>query len=204
MQTPPRKGHALTDRGSLLRLWLTAVAGVAVDLGSKSLAWRWLGSPGASGHCAVRDVISDWLSLSTSENLGIVFGLRFSDDPQVGRLVTILLTVATCGLIFYLFSTTRPSQRWVHLACALTMAGAMGNLYDRIVFGFVRDFIQFTGHLDLAGRRLDWPYIFNVADAYLVVGVAALALAYLFGGAGKADPADTGKPAEKRRDRKRA
>jgi signal peptidase II len=201
MQTPPRKGHALSDRGSHLRLWPTAAVAVAVDLGSKYLAWLLLGAPGAGVHSGVHDVIAGWLSLATSENQGIVFGLRFSDNPQVGRIVTILLTLATCALIFYLFSTTRPAQRWVHLACALTMAGAMGNLYDRVVFGFVRDFIQFTGHLDVGEHRLDWPYIFNVADVYLVVGVAALALAYLFGGAAKGEPANPGEPAEKRRGR---
>jgi len=161
--------------------------GLAVDLASKYLAWRLLGEP-ADGPSGDYPLIPDWLRLATSRNFGIVFGINLSSGLGLGamggRVFTVVLTAATGALIFYIFSTTRPDQRWMHVACGLTLAGALGNLYDRVCFGFVRDFIQFTGHLDIGGTPVSWPYIFNAADAYLVVGVIVLVLAYVFGTVG--------------------
>jgi len=182
MQTPTRKGLALSDPLSHVRLWLTVTLGVAADLLSKSLAWRFLGDPSDGQGTAEQSLLAGWLRLATSKNFGGGFGFRLSDgrglSPLAGRILTILLTLATCALILYLFSGTRRSQFWMHLACGLTLAGALGNLYDRLVFGYVRDFIQFTAHL---GDRVLWPYVFNLADVYLVVGVAVLVCVYLFG-----------------------
>jgi signal peptidase II len=156
-------------------------ASVAIDLGSKSLAWRLLGDP-AAPDAREYDLIPHALLLRTSANPGIVFGIDPAKDwglgVGAGYAVVILLTLVTCALIFYLFATTRPSQRWLHLACGLTLAGALGNLYDRLVYQHVRDFIQITLR---TGDTPLWPWTFNLADAYLVVGVTALALAYLFG-----------------------
>ena len=83
------------------------------------------------------------------------------------------------GLIFYVFASSRAAQRWLHIWCGLVMAGALGNLYDRIFFGYVRDMIHFTGSIEIGGRSIGWPYVFNVADVYLVVGVVAVAGAFL-------------------------
>jgi signal peptidase II len=189
MQTPTRKGLAVGDRASHLRLWLTVASGLAVDLGSKALAWRLLGAP-TDGEGAERVLLAGWLRLATSKNFGIVFGINFSEDLGLGAVaggvLTVLLTIATCALILYLFSGTGRSQRWMHVACGLTLAGALGNLYDRLLFGYVRDFIQFALHV---GGRALWPYIFNMADVYLVVGVGVLVFAYVFGGRRQA-PAD--------------
>jgi signal peptidase II len=164
-------------------------SGLAVDLGSKALAWRLLGAP-TDGEGGERVLLAGWLRFATSKNFGIVFGINFSEDLGLGAVaggvLTVLLTLATCVLILYLFSGTGRSQRWMHVACGLTLAGALGNLYDRVVFGYVRDFIQFTLHI---GERALWPYIFNVADVYLVVGVGVLVFAYVFGGRRPA-PAD--------------
>jgi len=52
------------------------------------------------------------------------------------------------------------------------------NLFDRLVFGHVRDLIQMT--IEMGGRPI-WPFVFNLADVYLVVGVFAVAWTMLFG-----------------------
>jgi signal peptidase II len=182
MQTPRRKGLAVADRASHLRLWLALGIGVAIDLGSKYLAWDLLGGPLEDGGHQV-EPIPGLLRLVASPNPGIVFGINFSNNPTLGlvggRALTIGLTILTTLLIFYVFAASRPVQRWLHLACGLVLAGAVGNLYDRVVFGYVRDLIQFTGHVDIGGHRFDWPYVFNIADVYLVVGVVALAAIFL-------------------------
>ena len=182
MQTPRRKGLAVADRASHLRLWLTLGIGVLIDLASKTLSWEWLGGPLEAGGHQV-DPIAGWLRLVASRNPGIVFGINFADYPALGptggRMLTIGLTVLTALLIFYIFAASRPPQRWLHLTCGLVLAGAVGNLYDRVVFGYVRDLIQFTGHFEVGGHRFEWPYVFNIADVYLVIGVVALATIFL-------------------------
>jgi len=198
MQTPGREGLAVTDRGSHLRLWLIVGIGLALDLASKYLAWHFLGEPPVEGPGQPHPIIPGWLNLITSRNPGIVFGFNFGDSlllgPAAGRVVTVLLTVATTGLIFYIFGASRPRQKWLHLWCGLIMAGALGNLYDRLLFGFVRDFLQIAAHLEVGGMVLDWPYIFNVADVYLVVGVIAVAAGYIFAGhASAANPPPEGR-----------
>jgi signal peptidase II len=183
MQTPGRKGLAVADRRSHLWLWLTVGLGLAVDLAAKSLGWTFLGGPLEDGGREVA-VIPEWLRLVASRNPGIVFGFDFGESfgigPSGGRLVTILLTAATSALIFYIFAASRPRQRWLHLACGLILAGALGNLYDRLAYGFVRDVIQITAHGQIGGWTLQWPYVFNVADVYLVVGVIAVAIIFMF------------------------
>ena len=193
MQTPPRKGLAVTDGWSHVRLWLTVGLGVAADWATKHVGWNLLGGPPEGGGHEVA-VIPGWLRLVCSENPGIVFGFNFSEDLGLGepaaRAVTILLTVATSALIFYVFAASRRAQRWVHLWCGLILAGAVGNLIDRVCFGHVRDLIQFT--VQVGGRPV-WPFVFNLADVYLVLGVAAIAIAMLRAPAPGKQPAPRGR-----------
>ncbi|MBL7139884.1 MAG: signal peptidase II [Planctomycetes bacterium] len=180
MQTPPRKGHAVADPWSHLRLWLTAGGGVATDLVSKALLWDYLNGPPETGGRVV-SVIPGCLRLVASENPGIVFGINVAEwlhlGDAAGQVLTALLTLLTAGLIFYVFAASEPRHRGMHVWCGLILAGAAGNLYDRLVFGCVRDVFQFT--VEVSGRPL-WPFVFNAADVFLVVGVALLALGILF------------------------
>jgi signal peptidase II len=184
MQTPRREGSAVTDRASHKRLWLTVGLGFALDVASKYLAWSFLEGPYQDGGRQVW-LIQDFLCLIASKNPGIVFGFNFSDGfgigVSAGRAITILMTLATSALIFYVFAMARARQKWMHLWCGLVLAGAFGNLYDRLLFGYVRDLIQMTAHMQFSRWTLNWPYIFNLADVYLVVGVVAVALEYIFG-----------------------
>ncbi len=187
MQTPRRKGHALTDRRSHLRLWLVVGAGLAADLASKSLAWHLLGPPPeAGGRNDPHAVLPGFLHLVTSANRGIVFGFNPAEGLGLGeawaRVLTAVLTAATALLIFYIFATSLRRQWGVHVLCGLVLAGALGNLFDRIVFGYVRDFLEVTAEVDLFGRTFGWPYVFNLADVFLVVGVVGVAVTCLFTG----------------------
>jgi signal peptidase II len=156
--------------------------GVALDLASKYAAWGLLGGPPDEGGRVV-NILPGWLQFVASRNPGIVFGLSLAGacGPVAGRALTIVLTLLTSALIFYVFASSLPRQRWIHFWCGLILAGAVGNLFDRMVFGYVRDLIQITAALHLGGLTLDWPYVFNLADVYLVVGVIAVAAVFLFG-----------------------
>ena len=125
------------------------------------------------------------VQFTLSVNPGVVFGLR------VPRLIVAVTTVLTIGLVVYFFVTSGRRAWVVHVALGMIVAGALGNLYDRLfseialpgsspieAFGLpplpalepiryhVRDFIDC--------RELYYPWIYNLADVLLVIGVAAL------------------------------
>ena len=80
------------------------------------------------------------------------------------------------GLVFVgMFCRSQPRQWGTHIAIGLILGGDIGNLYDRIGHEYVRDFLRFT--LPVIG-----PYpSFNLADAFLIVGVGLLALTLIRG-----------------------
>ncbi len=129
----------------------------------------------ASKAWAVRRVrIEDWtlirgaLDFVYAENRGIAFG-QLQEGGQFGRWFFVVLAgAAAIAVLFYFIRTPRNDDR-VLGACALLLAGILGNLTDRVRLGFVVDFI-----LVHAGQY-HWP-TFNVADASISIG--ALLLAY--------------------------
>lgn len=105
-------------------------------------------------------VVPGALHLKLTMNTGAVFGLGSG-----GRWLFIAVSVVAVGVIGYLFARS-PAGAWgMHLSLVLILAGAMGNLYDRIRFGAVRDMLYM-----LPGTGL-WPWIFNLADVFLLTGV---------------------------------
>ncbi len=109
-------------------------------------------------------VLPDVFSITHINNKGAAFGLF---PGRVGFFIAVALIVLVG--IGYVWWRYRP-RRWftVH-ALGLTAAGALGNLVDRVVAGYVTDFFEIHG----------WP-VFNVADAALDVGVAILVVWLLF------------------------
>jgi len=82
--------------------------------------------------------------------------------------------MATIGVVFVgMFFLSKPTDRLAHVALGLVIGGDIGNLYDRIGHQYVRDFLKFT--LPVVG---EYPS-FNLADAFLVIGVALLILTRL-------------------------
>lgn len=119
-----------------------------------------------------RDVVAG-IDFTVSTNPGVVFGWRL---PPWAVLIA---TVVTAGLVGVFFGTSPARARMLHVALALVLGGALGNLYDRLfsevaVPGLpaepirreVRDFVDCSAW--------GYPWVFNVADALLVVGVALL------------------------------
>ena len=104
-------------------------------------------------------------------NSGISFGL-FSQAVNYGPiLLTGLAFIITLWFLIWLLRTSSATQSF---SLALVIAGAIGNVIDRIRFGAVIDFLDFH----IAGAH--WP-AFNIADSCVVVGVAVLILhSFLF------------------------
>jgi signal peptidase II len=93
-------------------------------------------------------------------NSGAAFGIF-----QNGNLVfTVLAFIVTAAILYYLPNTPRKDW-WLRLALAMQLSGAVGNLIDRLQFGYVTDYISVGSFA-----------IFNIADASITVGVAILIL----------------------------
>lgn len=116
-----------------------------------------------------------FFSLTWVENRGVSMGL-LTADSEAGRWLLVALTALIA--LFVAFWVRRESHGMEKLALGLVLGGALGNIIDRVRFGYVVDFV----HLH-AGR---WSfYVFNVADAAITVGVGILFIRALIGGSPK-------------------
>lgn len=110
-------------------------------------------------------------------NPGAVFGLGAGK-----RWVFVVFTFAAIAFCLYLFNKwTTTRMKFAPFAIGLVLAGGLGNLYDRLLYACVRDFIH-----PLPGRKLPWgitwpsgseevwPYVSNVADLLLIIGIVIL------------------------------
>lgn len=116
---PPTRS-AFFSFGAHLRFWLVAAGVLFVDLATKHWAFESL-----DPH-EERSIISGWILFRRSLNDGAVFG-SFSGQVEL----FILASVFALGFVIYLFARSAPGHWWFHLALALVLAGALGNLYDR-------------------------------------------------------------------------
>jgi len=122
-------------------------------------------------------VVPHVLELKLVLNAGAVFGAG-----QGRRWFFIAFTVAALGFALVLFARWSTARDWVsHVAIGLIISGGIGNLYDRLRFACVRDFLHPLPTANLpfgltwpGGDRALWPYVSNVADAFLLIGIALL------------------------------
>ena len=126
-------------------------------------------------------VLPPILNFSWVENTGVSFGLFGGGEARWG--LTVFSIVVSAGLGWWALKADR---RLLVTAIGLVMGGALGNVIDRVRFGYVVDFIDFSG----TGV---FPWVFNVADSAITVGVVLLILDSL-----KSDrPAQVGAAPEK-------
>ena len=109
------------------------------------------------------------LKLYLIHNRGVAFGL-FSDLPDLLR-IPILILVPIVAIFITFFYSVLEGKKFTSLCMGLIGGGALGNLYDRIFLGEVRDFI----HLHIGDYY--WP-AFNIADASITTGVFLLFAKY--------------------------
>jgi signal peptidase II len=147
--------HLATRRRTILKWALVVVAlafALALDLITKHLAEQNL----ALGE--VHQVVS-FFSFQRTRNTGVAFGLLSGG----GALIVVANVVAMLIVLAYVFLERRPILGG--LSGGLIIGGSLGNLVQRIAEGKVTDFMKFPY----------WPN-FNMADVFLVVGIAAVFL----------------------------
>ena len=106
---------------------------------------------------------SKFLNINLVWNEGIAFGLLSFDKNHLYNLLTILI-IALIIIIFFMILKNRGFKKYSLL---MVLGGALGNLYDRIYFKAVPDFIDF--HIG----NFHW-FIFNVSDIFISLGVLFL------------------------------
>ncbi len=113
-------------------------------------------------------LIENVFHLTYVENRGIAFGM-FSG----GRVVFIAVSLIVMAvLLIIVFKTPKDTRTvWLKGGTSLVIAGAIGNLIERLVKGYVVDFFDF--------RLINFP-VFNVADIAVCVGVVMLLIHFLF------------------------
>jgi signal peptidase II len=112
--------------------------------------------------------LTPFLDLVLIWNKGISYGL-FQQDGPLGQWVLLALTTLAVTLLWIWLA--RSTSRLMVVSLALIIGGAVGNAIDRVAYGAVADFVLL--HLTTASFSFKW-YVFNLADAAIVAGVAGL------------------------------
>lgn len=191
---PPRAVPAFHSPAAWLTLLLVLSLGMAIDIGTKYWSFEtvagqpvqldraWLLEDESRNpipyHQGIRVLPWRLLDFRLVINRGAVFGIGANQ-----RVFFIAFTFVALAVGLYVFGRhTTSRSRMAHVALGLILAGGIGNLYDRIVYGVVRDFLHM-----LPGRHLpfNWkwpgsgnpemfPWVFNVADVMLLTGMVLL------------------------------
>jgi len=150
--------------GPLTRLGLlVAAASAAIDQAAK--LWL-LYVFDLRARAPVR--LTPFLDLVMAWNKGISYGL-FQQDGPFGQWLLLAIKVAAVALL--LVWLARAGSRLTAVSLGLIIGGAAGNAVDRLIHEAVADFILF--HITTESFRFNW-YVFNLADAAIVAGVAGL------------------------------
>ncbi|MCA9772565.1 MAG: signal peptidase II [Myxococcales bacterium] len=150
---------------------LVALATIALDQGTKQ--WVLAALPLRESI----EVIGGLFHLTHVTNPGAAFGFLAWVGETWRIPFFVVVSILATGMILAFYAKTRADQRLAITAEALLLGGALGNLYDRVVYGHVVDFLDFF--VDWGGRIYHWP-TFNIADVAITVGVALLLLDMLF------------------------
>jgi len=125
---------ALRDRGAHLRLWSMVVLGLAIDLWSKDWAFHTLRQGGR------RSLITNILEFQTTLNPGALFGIG-AGHTEVFLIASVLALI----LVLWMFAQSSRRQWLLHIALGAILAGALGNMYDRVYVQLVPDHVQTAG-----------------------------------------------------------
>lgn len=118
------------------------------------------------------EVIPGFFNLTRIHNRGVIFGAFSNLDQPAGRIILAVASLLALAVVFIFYLKTPVTEKMIKLSFSLILAGALGNLLDRLSRGYVVDFLDF--HI---GRH-HWPY-FNLADSFITIG-GLLLIIFLF------------------------
>lgn len=175
-------------RPSFVFLGVVSGVSLALDLLTKWWAVTALEKTLPSGRTIATPVqLTEWLTFVLARNKGGAWGLLQSADETIRRPFFVLVSLLAIAFIVYLYRRVHPQQVALKWGLPLVLGGAIGNLFDRIRYGSVVDFIDYqatwVAWLNRAIARVapshhitdHWP-TFNVADIAICIGVGLMAI----------------------------
>ncbi len=198
----------MADRTYRWLLISLAVIGLSADQVSKYGVFKWLYKGGqfadASRTGNESEVVPGWFKLIAQfdpdaptcdcgfsalqtwsapvmprVNHGALFGIGGSRKGLANGIFAAVSVAAAIAIVVWGTRRTTAREKGLMAALGLILGGTVGNLYDRLVFGGVRDFLHFCVVRSDGSIAFDWP-VFNVADCCLVVGAALLLIQAVF------------------------
>ena len=172
----------LGPRPSPTFLAVVSIVSLASDIITKLWAEKKL-----EGYPGYVNVLDNHLMFVLAKNKGGAWGLLQGQSENVRRPFFLLVSVAAIAFIVTLYRRLQPKQHALKWGLPLVLGGALGNVFDRIRYGYVIDFIDYRADWikklnDLIQKKYPghivtdhWP-TFNVADVAICVGVALMAI----------------------------
>lgn len=153
----------------MIAVAITAIVAFLLDRISKIVMVNYvfnIESLTGNSYAETVPVIKDVFHFSYLGNDGMAFGML--PNQKWLLILLCLLILAVIGFVIY---KTKPEKMLEKISYGMIIGGAIGNLFDRIMHGFVIDFIDV--------RIIDYP-IFNVADCFVVIGAVILCICVIF------------------------
>lgn len=150
-----------------LKFALIVLFGVFLDQATKFLVIKYIPLFGSIG------IIPGFFDLTHLRNPGGAFGFLSGKSQNIRVFVFIFMAFLALFLILWFYKTTNENLKWLRASYAMIFAGAVGNLIDRIRFGYVVDF------LDVYIKNMHWP-AFNAADSYITIGMGIIVYHVIF------------------------
>jgi signal peptidase II len=196
LERPAGTAKAIPDtmlgpRPSPTFLAVVSIVSLASDIVTKLWAEKKL-----EGYPGYVNVLDNHLMFVLAKNKGGAWGLLQGQSENVRRPFFLLVSVAAIAFIVTLYRRLQPKQHALKWGLPLVLGGALGNVFDRIRYGYVIDFIDYRADWikklnELIQKKYPghivtdhWP-TFNVADIAICVGVALMAIDMLTSRRGK-------------------
>lgn len=139
-------------------LWISALV-LLLDQWTKYLASKHL-------ELYVPNKITDFFNLTLMHNEGIAFSILADQSGWQRYFIAVVASAVVLWLLYWLWQNKR-NMRLQNTALVLVVGGALGNIWDRIILGYVVDFIEIHYH------SYFWP-AFNIADSAITLGAILL------------------------------
>jgi signal peptidase II len=182
-------------------LAVVSILSLVADIGTKLWAEKRL-----DAYPGYVTIIENHLTFVLAKNRGGAWGLLQGTSENVRRPFFLLVSAAAIAFIVTLYKRLQPRQRALKWGLPLVLGGALGNVFDRIRYGHVIDFIDYRADWLRKMNELiakyykqhtvtdHWP-TFNVADIAICVGVALMAIDMFTSKRGKAEKVEAAPPA---------
>ena len=142
----------------------TAIAAIAADQISKYVVIHGMQLQRLGGITVLPPI----LNFRYGENRGINFGL-FDHGSDAARWILVGVALAICAAVL-IWVRRSPMRVAARVAAGLLVGGALANVLDRVVYGYVLDF------LNMSCCGINNPFVFNLADVFIFLGAVGLAV----------------------------